>query len=266
MELYENCVGLINVDSPGCRGAKEVGFSTSGIVSDSLKKMVLDHTEQSEVVVKPLGRGSDLSFYGVQIPIQISFDYYQEGENRGRWHCAGCGGGWWWHTAEDNYDKIDYEYLIRDTEIIWDMIEYLRNTKELPFDCMQCMEGIENLIEEIDKNSDEAFDFTPIKSKAALLKQKAAHMKIFKNDVFAKKIGGRLSMLLCSACDEYHYDNTFSVGQLPGLQMVKGYYRDQMDERDFLFLQTAFIRQRNRTVAELKKIIEIWEEENERIF
>ena len=147
MELYENCVGLINVDSPGCRGAKEVGFSTSGIVSDSLKKMVLDHTEQSEVVVKPLGRGSDLSFYGVQIPIQISFDYYQEGENRGRWHCAGCGGGWWWHTAEDNYDKIDYEYLIRDTEIIWDMIEYLRNTKELPFDCMQCMEGIENLID-----------------------------------------------------------------------------------------------------------------------
>lgn len=258
-ELYEHCMALINIDSPGCKGAGEVGFSSSGTVTESLKKMIFDHTGQTEVAVRALSRGSDLSFFGAQIPVQISYDYYQNGEDRGRWHCAGCGGGWWWHSVEDLYDKIDYDYLVRDTEIIWDTLNYLRNCPRLPFDAGVCMKEMKELVDDLDRSSDPAFDFAPVRQALEELENALGDTSEFPDDRTAKETGGRLGMLLCSACDPYHYDNTFSVGRLPGLQQVRGCLREETDEKEFLFLYTAFVRQRNRTVTELNKIRKEWE-------
>lgn len=70
-------MALVNMDSPGCMGAQEIGFSTSGVAGDTLGDILRRCTGQAEVVIRPLGRGSDLSFFGPRIPIQVSFDFYQ---------------------------------------------------------------------------------------------------------------------------------------------------------------------------------------------
>lgn len=68
-------MALVNMDSPGCMGAQEIGFSTSGVAGDTLGDILRRCTGQAEVVIRPLGRGSDLSFFGPRIPIQVSFDF-----------------------------------------------------------------------------------------------------------------------------------------------------------------------------------------------
>ena len=65
-------VALGNMDSPGCMGAQEIGFSTSGVAGDTLGDILRRCTGQAEVVIRPLGRGSDLSFFGPRISIQVS--------------------------------------------------------------------------------------------------------------------------------------------------------------------------------------------------
>ena len=86
---------------------RRLGFPRLVWQGDTLGDILRRCTGQAEVVIRPLGRGSDLSFFGPRIPIQVSFDFYQAPPNRGRWHCAGSGGGWWWHSVEDTMDKVD---------------------------------------------------------------------------------------------------------------------------------------------------------------
>ena len=59
-DLDARCVALVNMDSPGCMGAQEIGFSTSGVAGDTLGDILRRCTGQAEVVIRPLGRGSDL--------------------------------------------------------------------------------------------------------------------------------------------------------------------------------------------------------------
>ena len=51
MDLKENCVALVNIDSPGSKGAVEVGVATSGTVSDWAADVIRKHTGQLEVDV-----------------------------------------------------------------------------------------------------------------------------------------------------------------------------------------------------------------------
>lgn len=256
MDLKENCVALVNIDSPGSKGAVEVGIATSGTVSDWAADVIRKHTGQLEVDVHKLPRGSDLSFFGAEVPIQLSFDYYQGGADRGRWNCAGSGGGWWWHTVEDTYDKVDLSLLCRDGEIALDMVSGLMNAPILPFDWEACVGLMEETIETIDSASDPAFDLAPAKAAVAELKEALASCP-FLGDEDYQKVGGRLTMLLCSAAGPYHFDNTFAVGRLPGLQCVANVKREETPDRDFLFLETKFRRQRNRFVAEMADIVQI---------
>ena len=253
-DLDAHCVALINMDSPGCRGARKIGFSTSGVVSDYLLPFIRRHTQQTQAVIRPLGRGSDLSFFGPRVPIQVSFDFYQEAPNRGRWDCPGCGGGWWWHSAQDTADKADLGFLARDTAVLAELADALRRAEHLPFDACACGEAMAQTVEDIRAHCDEAFDFAPVLRALDGVRRAMDGLTCFSGDAQAKEAGGRLTRLLCSACDAYHFDSTFAVGRLPGLQTARGAYRADMTEREFLHIETAFRRQANRFAAECRSI------------
>ncbi|MBV8185324.1 MAG: aminopeptidase, partial [Hyphomicrobiales bacterium] len=42
--------------------------------------------------------------------------------------------GWWWHTPHDLIDKIDEEFLVRDTRIVAATLSRLLNDPILPLD------------------------------------------------------------------------------------------------------------------------------------
>ena len=255
-DLDARCVALVNMDSPGCMGAQEIGFSTSGVAGDTLGDILRRCTGQAEVVIRPLGRGSDLSFFGPRIPIQVSFDFYQAPPNRGRWHCAGSGGGWWWHSVEDTMDKVDPQLLMRDTRVLVELVKEFADEAHLPFDAAGCLAQMRDTVADIRTHCGDDFDFAPVERALEELDKACAGRICFSSDRQAKEAGGRLTRLLCSACDEYHFDNTFAVGLLPGLQLVRGKHRNDLPPQEFLYWRTAFRRQVNRFVSECTSIVQ----------
>lgn len=251
--LSKHCVALLNIDSPGCQGAEILDLTTCRYEGGAFDDIIKRHTGQETVQHDKHPRGSDLSFYGVRLPIVASYASKPLPENR-KYASAGSGGGWWWHTTADRLDKVDFDILERDTLVAAEMLELLCYGETLPFDAPYYLAQFYETAREIDENSDAAFDFGPVYLALDRLKAALEGHPGALDDTLAKEVGGTLNMLLYTACDAYRYDNTFATGRLPGLQCAKGVYQKGTPAHRFLFLQTQFVRQRNRFVSETERL------------
>lgn len=73
-------------------------------------------------------------------------------------------------------------------------------------------------ISNIDRNSDEVFDFEPILNSIILLKEKVLKVILDTSDddkfnLLVKRVGGRLNRLMYSSISEYEFDNTFPMNK-----------------------------------------------------
>ena len=166
------------------------------------------------------------------------------------------GGGWWWHSVEDTMDKVDPQLLMRDTRVLVELVKEFADEAHLPFDAAGCLAQMRDTVADIRTHCGDDFDFAPVERALEELDKACAGRICFSSDRQAKEAGGRLTRLLCSACDEYHFDNTFAVGLLPGLQLVRGKHRNDLPPQEFLYWRTAFRRQVNRFVSECTSIVQ----------
>ncbi|WP_343208362.1 M28 family metallopeptidase [Anaerolentibacter hominis] len=252
-DLDENCVALLNVDSPGCMGAEIVDLTTCLFEGKAFSDIILHATGQKQVDYYKHPKGSDLSFFGPDIPVIINFAYNQKPEER-KWDCAGSGGGWWWHTTEDSLNKVDYAILKRDTMIVCEMAERLCCAEHLPFDPACYLTQFEEETAAIKDSCGPEFDFDPVVDVLARLKEALTSMPPL-TDEQAKRIGGMLNKLLYTSGDAYGYENTFASPKIPGLQCARDITRENTPEDVYLGIRTKFIRQRNRFTMECKKLL-----------
>lgn len=129
-DLDRRCAAHVNVDSTGGVGATVCG--ENGVVA-ALAGLARDATE-AEAGQKHLGkrpsRSSDQSFWGIGIPsIYGTISHQSAGQEKMR-HAL----GWWWHTPEDLLDKINRDFLIRDTRIVLHTMWRLATDPVLPID------------------------------------------------------------------------------------------------------------------------------------
>lgn len=260
-DLNKNCVAHINVDFPGTQGGVNVvprstGMEDAGFLGDLIYKI----TGELPRKWLHLPRGADQSFWGVDIPIHLGIKYEPQ---EGTLICSpGCAGGWWWHTEEDLYDKVDLDLLYRDTKIHVALVHALAVSERLPVCLDRFLENSKKLLQEIDQQSDPEFDFTVIyQAVDALLDTWRAHRERLwsQPDVYnqwMKTAGGSLNRLMFSSSSPYDYDNTFPFQPFPGLHHVKNTYRSNASAETYLFRKTMFVRQRNRVVQEIRKLVE----------
>nr|WP_241254718.1 M28 family peptidase [Brevibacillus sp. SYP-B805] len=260
-DLNQNCVAHINVDFPGTRGGiKMVPRSTGMEDPEFLRDLFVRITGEEPTTWAYLPRGADQSFWGVDIPIHLGIKYEPP---EGTPICSpGCAGGWWWHTEEDLYDKVDLDLLHRDTKLHVALIHALAEREVLPIRIVGFLEKAKQLLWEIDRHSDEEFDFGPIflAMDALVEKWQERHEKLsLQQDAYnrlLKKLGGSLNRLMFSYSSPYDHDNTFPFRPFPGLHQVKNTYRNNTSPETFLFRKTYFVRQRNRVVQEIRALIE----------
>lgn len=77
-------------------------------------------------------RGADQSFWGAEIPYHINPRY--EARKERKQSDAPGPGVYWWHTAEDTFDKIDFDGLMRDGAVVRSLLCGLLNEEMLPAD------------------------------------------------------------------------------------------------------------------------------------
>ena len=128
-DLDRRCVAHVNVDSTGGTGAVLMG--DNGVVSslaELASAVTRAETGQNHAGKRP-SRSSDQSFWGIGIPSMYGSVSHQPPDAKMRNPL-----GWWWHTPHDLIDKIDPDFLTRDTRVVLHTLWRLLTDKVLPID------------------------------------------------------------------------------------------------------------------------------------
>lgn len=125
-DIRNNCIGYINIDSTGMRGAEKYGTDASRELSDYAYEMIRDVLDE-DVDVAYLAKTGDQSFFGVGVPsIAGRISYSPEVVKQQN----GATLGYWNHTCEDSIDKMDVDNLEKDNRVDLGVIYGLANAAE----------------------------------------------------------------------------------------------------------------------------------------
>jgi len=272
-DLDRDCYLSMNIDSPGVKGAAEVGggglMGTLKFMAETMK----DATGLEVVAVRSYAmRAGDQSFYGIGIPSVAVRARIPEGSPlSGAW-IGGSGGGWWWHSACDTLDKGDKENLLRDLRM--EALSILRsaNCTILPFDFAHAAEEYEEAITELQtRTASGTFSLSRVlerirnlKARSEALNRAAAALKETGNGERIGKLNHLLmkaSRILTSTLYTYEgkfdQDPAYGMPLLPALQGVTELASMDPESSEARFLRTKMVRQMNRVNHQLDTAVEL---------
>lgn len=257
-DLDKNCVAHINIDLAGCKNADQIRARTTLMEGRAfMDDLIREFTGRAALPYIPMIRGADQSFWGVGVPIAIMPKYEPLPEN-----CDFCcpSGGPWWHTDADTIDKLDERIMFRDASLNAKMACLILNSDRLPVDIPGFAAEMEKFLSEINEALGDEFVLDPVlKALADLKKELPAFcektLSSEDSDEILKVVAGELVRLVYSVSSPYYQDR--AVGALPfqGVKNACGVTRANTDADVYVFIQTDFMRQRNRLTGQLRRVI-----------
>ena len=266
-DLHHGCLGYINIDSPGARGATEyTDLTASDEVADLVRQAVTDAAGHAGMPERPF-RAGDQSFWGAGIS---SLHMLLSNRPRAEWYdVGGCGMNWWWHTEYDTLDTADRDVLVKDTQIYALSALRLTQPERLPHRAAPLAAGVTALLQSIGAEAGAHFDLSAASEAAERF---AASARAF--DVAREAGGGDsarqnsaaigmlriLIPLLYTEAGPYEHDPAVAVPHLPGLDPARRLARLDPASDGYKFLRTRLIRQRNRFIQEMRRAATVLEE------
>jgi len=113
-ELDARCLAHVNVDSTGGVGATALTGTAAAAELAALARDAIAAQSGQRFEGGRMGRNADMSFWGIGIPAMFGMLSTQP---------EGAGAlrnplGWWWHTPHDTLERIDPDWLLRDTRVV----------------------------------------------------------------------------------------------------------------------------------------------------
>jgi N-acetylated-alpha-linked acidic dipeptidase len=167
LDLYNNAVGHVNVDSPGCRWATRYDrVSMMAEASDFVCKAVRDVTGLEARPERP-PRAGDCSFNNIGLTTFFMLSSHMPDELRkekGYYPVGGCGGNIEWHTEADTLEIADRENLERDIRVYLTAILRAVNAPIHPYNFARVAEDFRQTLQRYEQAAGGRFDFTPVRS------------------------------------------------------------------------------------------------------
>ncbi|MDP9374989.1 MAG: M28 family metallopeptidase [Chloroflexota bacterium] len=264
-DLRARCVGYLNIDSPGCRGASVWDCRyTMGEAERFMEGLVREVTGQPANPRRPLKAG-DQSFWGIGLTSLGAFRMLPP-DHPNRKAVGGCGGGWWWHTPEDTLDKADVEVLRGDTALYAAIAARLAADPVLPYEFSTVARDFARRLTELDEEAGGSFDFGPAQEAVAAFDAAAGRLEAARQGIVEGGDAGErraldagilrlcrlLNPALYTTSGPYDHDPALQVPLLPGLGRAAE-LRDRDPASDAArFLHTRLVRGRNRVVDALQ--------------
>ncbi len=221
LELYRNCVINVNADSIGAKGAEKI--TRSMIMPETMDLAVRIIKEQTGVDFEGerCSRKADQSFWinGVSSAF-ASFSRQKKAE------VTGNDLGWWWHTPEDTFDKIELEYLLRDARIFTSYIMSFLTQEVIPLNFCATILEIEASLLYYQKQLAERFSLLntlDMTSKAKSLCKKAYAKKVSDTasfNQFLLKLGRMLVHINYTTGNIYENESGGGGAKMPALAIV----------------------------------------------
>ena len=273
-DLHDRCVAHVNVDSTGGKGATVLTEGNSMAELRSFASDVIEAVAGQRLSPRRFGRSGDQSFWGHGIPSLLMSLSEQPPEAAdpvlaalfrqiSGGHGKSGGLGSWWHTPEDTVDKIDPEFLRRDTVIYALLASRLCASAVLPLDYLAVVEELQGLAADLKAKAGSHFDLSPVAERLAALESAvrtlqgriAERAPGKRDEAFARTVN-RCLMELGRALIPVNYlrsglfdqDLAVPTQPLPALQPVAALAAMEKGSDAYHFLVTRLVRERNRVV------------------
>jgi Peptidase family M28 len=263
-DLRAHCIGYLNIDSPGCRGAEIWDCRyTMGEAEGFMEDLVRAISGQPANPRRPLKAG-DQSFWGLGLTSLGAFRMLPV-DHPDRKAVGGSGGGWWWHTAEDTLDKADAEVLRGDTALYAAISARLATDPVLPYEFVTVARDFANRLTAIAKEIGGRFDLQPAQDAATAFGAAAERLEQRRQEIAASgsaeqrrtldagllRLSRILNPALYTMSGPFDHDPALQVPLLPGLSRAAELATLDPESDAARFLSTRLVRERNRIVDAL---------------
>lgn len=251
-ELRTRGLAYVNVDGIGQKDAKRFSVSASPALERLAVSVVTDATAQAPRNGRP-GRNSDQSFNGIGLPL-LQINHSRLAED---------GGYWWWHTADDTYDKIDAQVLKTDTDLYADALATLTGSAVLPLNLVAEAEALLQALEWRQAQSGGALDLSDAMERTAGLARALARVGRAQAqgtvpaefEAALYDILRPLHRVLFVPGSDHHPDPGLYGDPLPGLEPASVLAEEDPSSDRYRFALAYLVRERNRVTEALDEAV-----------
>lgn len=262
LELDARCAAHVNLDSPGGIGAKDLTRTGSaGGLFDVAAAAIAAETGQ-KLAGRRKARSADDSFPGVGIPSVFGSLSLQEPTELKMRNDL----GWWWHTEHDLIDKIDPDFLARDTRVVLRVVWALLSGERLPLSYARQVAGLAGELEALSDRLRGRLDLGDAIASAAALQAALVALDRKELDPPAHdRALMRLSRILVpldyTAGDRFIHDPALSLPAWPVLDAIRRLAAVGSDD-DVRFAAMDAVRARNRLIHALREALSLVQPES----
>lgn len=174
-DIHYHCVLSVNADSLGAIGADDLTRSTIMPEVKPVAKRIIKQLTGVEFEGRRYSRFADQSFWGTGVSCAFASFSKQllNGQTSVGKFAIPVGGnldlGWWWHTPQDTFDKIDPANLQRDARVFINFLMYYLTNKVVALDFRESMQEILSIIKEWQAKAGAYFDLTSLLKRAEIV-------------------------------------------------------------------------------------------------
>ncbi|WP_266083244.1 M28 family peptidase [Haladaptatus caseinilyticus] len=265
LDLAENCIAQVNMDSPGAKGATEyTDMSCWTPEAHDLVGEAIDDVTGAPYAENHPFRAGDYSFDNLGITgfFMLSSNIPADVREENGWHpVGGCGGNSdAWHVSTDTLDKAGKEELVRDIRVYATSLARVLNANILPFDHSRNADRLIETVTEYNEAAGDAFDFEPTLAELRSLRgdivsfQEAAHDgEIDASDAnnIITDLSRVLTRLNLVQRDQFEQDPAVKREPFPRYAPARKFEFLTGDYRKFLQIQLN--REQNGVIHELRR-------------
>lgn len=261
-ELHERCVLHLNIDSVGGKGATVLTEAFAMAETRAAGAGAIADVTGERFTGTRFGRAGDQSFHGHGIPslfMSISEQPPASGDAASGFAeliggAAKSGGlGWWWHTPEDTVDKIDPDFLVRDTRIYALTAHRFLTAPTLPLDVEAGAEDVRGHLEAWAERAGDRFDLSTVLARATEVCELAGRVGSGSDlpDDALMAIQRPLVRLNYTRGDPFGHDPAMSQPPVPLLAPIDDLVGTEPGSDAERELLTLLVRRRNQVAHEL---------------
>ncbi len=262
MELRQNCLGYLNIDSPGVRETAiwDCRYNM-GEIEHITSAAVKELSGQEPNIRRPLKAG-DQSFLGVGLPSLGAFRMLPV-DHPDRKAVGGSGGAYWWHSPEDTLDKADPEILADDVRIYVTMTARMCCPEVHPYNFVPSAGDFLSQLGDLQGAAGEHLDLTPLLKAAERYRSSAERVAaleptdIARHNAALLKVTRIVNPALFTIDGPFEFDPALQLPVLPGLAPMRQLVALDTESDNYRFLRTSLVRQRNRIHDALVQAVEV---------
>ena len=262
-ELEEKCIGQINQDMFAGHNCQLV-CKTTGCMekTDMLREWIEDTCGAFGRLYENLYRSADESFSGIGLPISMMSTFIPREDSEWMPHWPEAAGPWW-HTVEDSLDKLNEEYLHRDTAVTLRLAAEFTFCRDLPVDMPGFVGRMMDCLGKVQEQTEDEFDLrdaigrlSDLQKALIPLQEKLEKGELRDSDPMVKHFAGRLMRLAYSYGSEYDHDPAYAGETMfSRFCQMKGLTRENSRPVWYLAVKNQFVRQKNRLMDQTCRLL-----------